>query len=92
MLVVHFVRPAHAFEISVVDIPENFKALVDKYIMNEKVGKPIYRNAKPDPEQKVVVVGLSDPQKGNSGDCEDEKEEIIVFKKSGRFFLMMVFV
>lgn len=57
---VHFVCSPYCFEVGVVNVPEEFESLVDKNIMNKKIGESIQGDSHSDPEKKIEVTLHSD--------------------------------
>ncbi|GAB2773290.1 hypothetical protein GCM10010465_19500 [Actinomadura fibrosa] len=92
MFVMHLMGSANGFKIKIVSLPQNFEPLMNKDIMDEKVGHPIDSYAQ-SYKEKVVVPGLhSEEKSGNSGNGENEKKEVVMLKKPGGLLVVMVFV
>ena len=88
----HFMGSPDRLKIGVVCIANELKALVDKDIMDKKIGHAIQRDAQAYPKQVVVALSHSQVQADDSGYSKNQKEEIIVLKEAGRFFLVVVLV
>ncbi len=92
MLVVHFVRAPDRPEINRIGISENFKPLMDKYIVDEEVRKPVYRNAQANPEQVIESLVQADGQTGNARRGEDDKKIVILFEEIPIVTLVVIMV
>src|SRR6218665_1579264 len=91
MLVVHFMRPANGFYISIIAAGKPFKALMNDYFMYQKISKPIQCYSKTYGSQPIYFVLQAKHDTQPTGYCKNEKEGIVFFKKTGRW-LMMIFV
>jgi hypothetical protein len=56
MLMMRLMRPPDGFKIKAVAVSENLKPLMNKYIMNEKIGHAIQRDAYANPENKIKII------------------------------------
>ncbi len=92
MLVMHLVGSPDRPEINRIGIPENFKALVDKYIMHQKVGKSVQRNTQSYPEKVIETLVQANCETGNARRSENHKEVIILFKEITVVALVMIVV
>src|SRR5690606_14745075 len=81
-----------SLKIGVVCIAKQLEPLVDKDIMDKKIGHAIQRDAQAYPKQVVVALGHSQVQADDSGYSKNRKEEIIVLKEAGRLFFVVVLV
>jgi hypothetical protein len=57
-----FMRPTYRFKIKTVAVSDNFKPLVNKNIMNDKIGHPIQRNTNANEKKIIVIVFYSKKQ------------------------------
>src|SRR6185312_4156720 len=92
MFMVHFMCAPNRFKINVVRVSKNFKPLVNKNVMNQEISHAVQSNSHANPKKKIITIHPSKKQAGNAWQRKNDKEEIIVFYKTIRFFFMMVFV
>ena len=86
----HLMCPAYSPEVRIVRISKQPETLVNKHIMYQEVSQPIQRNAETNKKQVIITHPHTKEQARHSRDSEDQKEEIIIFKKALRFFFMMI--
>jgi hypothetical protein len=92
MFVVDFVGPSDPTCIPVVSIAEHFKALMNKNIMNEKIGQSISKNAKSNREASPKTIAVPTDKAKDTHDSVKNKERIIAFPPTSMVFVMMVFM
>ena len=56
VFVMGFMRSSYGFELVVVCISENFKTLMDEYIVYEEVGKAVKSDAQSGVKQKIIII------------------------------------
>ncbi len=66
------------------------KALVDKDVVYEEVGKAIEGNAQSYPEQSIEAIEQSYEEANDARNGENEEEEIIAFEEPSRLLTVMV--
>src|SRR5882724_3636222 len=91
MFMVHFMRPAYSSHIIIIAAGKPFEPLVNNYVMQQEVCKPISHNTKADCLQPPYMPESAKPDQQYTGCRKDEEEGVILFKKS-RFRLVMIFV
>ena len=91
VFVVHFMRPADGFYITVITAGKPFKTLVNDYIMHQEIGKAVHRNACADTHHPPCLIHAAQHNAEPAGYGEYEKEGIILFKES-LSGLMVVFM
>jgi hypothetical protein len=92
VLVVHFMRAPDRCEITVLTVPEKAEALVNENIVHQEISETINGNTKADEEQEIITVLHSDKKADDTGNGEDQEEEIIVLEETLRLLVVMVFV
>jgi hypothetical protein len=92
VFVVHLVGTAHRTSIAAVGIPEDLKTLVDKDIVNQKVGKPIGENAQSYGKANFKYAVLPQQKKANTYKCIEDKKGVVALKPGIVVLAMMVAV
>jgi hypothetical protein len=91
VFVVHLMRPTYCTHIGIIATGKPFKALVNDYIMHQEISKTVSHDTKAYSLQPVHFIYRSEEYTQKAWYREDDKEGIILFKKT-RPFLVMVFV
>lgn len=87
---VHFMGSPQAFCIPIIRIPENFKPLVDKYVVNKKVGKAIGENSQTQGKSSPKIVIPPAQKTANAHKRIKNKKKVIAFPPATMIFLVMV--
>jgi hypothetical protein len=90
MFVVHFVRPANGSNILVVTTGKPFKPLVNNYIVYQKIGCPVHGYTKTNSGCPIRMALQTQHNTQPTGNGEDEKERIVLLKKTGAFLVMVL--
>jgi hypothetical protein len=80
VLVVHLVGTAHSTAITAVGIPEDLKTLVDKDIVNQKIGKPIGENTQSNGKANLENIILPQQEKPDAYKGIEDKKGIVALK------------
>jgi hypothetical protein len=81
MLVMHFVCSSDSSQIPVIAVAENFKALMNKDIMYQKVTQSVYGNSNSNKKPNIVSIQNSEKYQKETGNSEYQKECIISFER-----------
>jgi hypothetical protein len=81
MLVMHFMCSSDSSQIPVIAVAENFKALMNKDIMYQKVTQSVNGNSNPYKKTDVVSIQNSEKYQKETGNSEYQKEGIISFER-----------
>jgi hypothetical protein len=84
-------RPSNGANIRIIAAGKPFKSLVNNDIVNQKIPNAISHDAKPDCLHPPYIIKCSEKDQQNTWDCEDDKECIVLFEKSG-LHLVMIFM
>jgi hypothetical protein len=92
MFVVHFMGTAHTTGIPIVGISKEFKSLVDKNIVHQKIGDTVGQYAKSQwpsvPKPSVVA----QEEQGHAHNGVEQEKGIVPFKPRVVVLFVMVFV
>lgn len=92
VLVVHFVCPAYGARISVVDVAEQLKTLVDEDVVHDKIGKAVAKNTDPDGDPNFKHIKPPQQEKPDTDHGIHYKEKVIAFKPRVVVLAVMVLV
>jgi len=79
-------------EVQVVGPGEPLKTLMDKNIMNQKVGNTIECDSDADKEHKAVTLDKTPNCKEQHGNCGKHYKKVVVLFKEMGCFIMMIFM
>jgi len=91
VLVVHLMGPADRTYIIAVCFAEPFEPLVNDHIVHQEISKTICHDAKTDRLHPPYIIKCAEIDQQYTWYCEDDKECIILFKKT-RLYLVMIFM
>jgi hypothetical protein len=86
---VHLVGPSDRTYVGIVTAGKPFETLVDDHVMDEEVGKTVSHDAEADRLLPPDIMLESEHDEQETGHSENEKESIVLFKKT-RFHLVMI--
>lgn len=86
------VRSTNSSSIPVVGIPEHLKPLMDKDIMDHKIGHPISEDTQADRQASPETIILPANETNNTNRCVENKEGVISFPPAAMIFFVMVLV
>src|SRR5689334_5510346 len=86
MLVMHFMRPADRPYISIPAFGKPFETLMGDHIMHQEISRPIRHDTKTDRLHPPNKIKCTKKYQQKTGHSKDDKEPIILFKKT-RFLL-----
>ncbi|GGC66000.1 hypothetical protein GCM10011387_19510 [Pedobacter quisquiliarum] len=92
MFVVHFVGFPQSPEVDVVCTGKPLESLVDKHIMNQKIGDAIERDAYADVKHKPEALNEVTYAKEKHGYTRKHHEEVVVFLKEMWCFIVVIFM
>lgn len=92
MFMVHFMRSSNGFSIAIVGISEQFKTLMNKNIMNGKIGDAVSKYTQSYCQSDFQDAVLPKQEKRHADNGVNHKKSIIVFKPRIVCFMMMIFV
>ncbi len=75
--------PAYGADISIAGPAEPFEALVDDHIVDEEISKAIGHHPKSDGLQPIYFIEGAKQDTKETGNGEDDKEGIVLFKEAG---------
>lgn len=88
----NFMRFSNRSKVDGIGVSKKFEPLMNKYIMNKKVGKAIDCDTYTDKEPMIESAFNSNNKCENTRKGKNQKEEVVAFKKVIWINLMMVFV
>jgi hypothetical protein len=91
MLVVHLMRFADGHEVNIFRSRENFEALVDEDIVDQKIRCAVECDSGPDPHPEVASRHRSGDETPSARYGKNQKEGIVLFEETG-FVYVVVFV
>src|SRR5437667_12605269 len=81
MLMMHLMRPANCFYITVIAFRKPFKALMNDYIMHQKISNAIQCDARSNAYNPPGVLHTAKHNAEPARNSENEKECIVLFNK-----------
>jgi hypothetical protein len=91
VFMVHFVGPPDSTYIRIVSSRKPFEALMNDYIMDNKICKPIRHYSEAHSLHPINGIDGAKENAAKAGYGKNDEEGVVLFKKT-RFFLMMVFM
>jgi len=92
MFVVHFMRPSECAGITVIDVAKYLKALMDKNVMNNKIGKSIAEYSCSNGNTNFEYVKTPQQKKSDTDHRIYYKEKIVSLKPRIVIFSMVILV
>ena len=91
VLMVHLVRASYCTEVEIVRVPQPFGALMDEYIVDEKIGCTIQRDPSGDPNAHIRNSRLgTEKEEGDRGHGEDQEEGIVPLEDAAMILLVVI--
>jgi hypothetical protein len=89
MLVVHFVSTTNCSQIPVVTVTEDFKSLMNEYVMHHEITESVNGDADSNVKLDVATCKNSKEHQQHAGDGENQEEGIIFFKEPGMTLMVV---
>ena len=86
----HLMRTANSSCIKIICVPEHLKSLVDKNIMDNKIGEAVGKNAETYCQANFQNIILPKQEKYNADNGIENKKGVIPFKPRVVIFSMMI--
>jgi len=90
VFMVHFMRPAQSFEITVIRVSQYFKTLVNKNVVHKKVCRTIGGDTYSNIQGQLNTIKAAQGQANDAWDGKNQEKEVVSFKKSWVVFLVVI--
>jgi len=92
VFMVHFVCTSNGFGITVISIPEQFKPLVNEYVVDKKIGESVSENSQSNWQSIPKIKIFPRQKKTNTYGGIKKKEKIVAFPPAVVVFFVVVFM
>ena len=89
MLVVHFMSTTNRSQIPVVTVTEDFKSLMNEYVVHHEITESVNGNADANVKLDVATGKNSKEHQQHAGDGENQEESIVFFKETGMTLMVI---